>query len=215
MGSKTGMQKFDLEHQIKFWYKHGFHYFYWLPACVKNQSMLTEDELSKVFSWQPYRSDWPVDRNNQDGIEAHYGALMTDIKNTTVFEAIQTQDGGMGNCLEFICWPKGKREYNGPAVAIYISLCAPIAAYGSMTLYKDKKSLGWGFIDAAKVGVITVPELTVIEKEIISILSKHKLGLMDKEFASRPLSNEVADELESENLHFGHQYLHGIFQWTD
>lgn len=28
--------------------------------------MLTETEIERIFSWLPYREDWPIDRNERE-----------------------------------------------------------------------------------------------------------------------------------------------------
>jgi len=37
----------------------------------------TEEELNRIFSWRPYRQDWPVDRNQK---EDNISNLCTDCR---------------------------------------------------------------------------------------------------------------------------------------
>jgi hypothetical protein len=54
-----------------------------------------------------------------------------------------------------------------------------------------------------------------IETEIIDILKRSNLNLIDQEFASRPLPETIAESLQGENHNIGNQYLHGLFQKID
>ena len=177
--------------------------------------MLTEQELNKIFSWLPYRPEWPVDRDDDDTITSYYGDLISNLTKNKLFDTYYSQDGGMTNYLEFICYPKGHTEYDGPAIMICVSLCAPIAVYGQTTFHKTTKSEGYNFITIASVGSVTAVHLKEIENEILSVLKKKWLILIDKDFASKVLPGEVAKNLEDQNLNFGNQYLHGLFQSQD
>lgn len=179
--------------------------------------MLTDQEVNKVFSWLPYRDSWTVDRNQRnDNINTYYGDLIKKLTQNILFDTYYSEDGGLGNYLEFICYPKGHSTYAGNAVLVCVSLCAPIAAYGQTTLSKGTDFIGWGgLFNADKICNIADTSLTGIENEIKSILFQQNLSLLDKEFASRQLPDEVAEALTSENHNEGSQYLHGIFQKTD
>lgn len=61
-----------------------------------------------------------------------------------MFDTYYSEDGGLGNYLEFICYPKGHDTYEGNAVLVCVSLCAPIAAYGQTTLNKGANFIGRG-----------------------------------------------------------------------
>lgn len=179
--------------------------------------MLTEQEVNKIFSWLPYRDSWTVDRNQiADNINSYYGDLISKLTQNSLFDTYFSEDGGLGNYLEFMCYPKGHDTYQGNAIIVCISLCAPIAAYGQTTISKTSDSIGWGgLFSADKIGDITDTSLTSIEKEIESLLFQHNLTLLDKEFASKQLPEEIIDALKYENHNDGTQYLQGIFQKTN
>ena len=179
--------------------------------------MLTDQEVNKIFSWLPYRDNWIVDRNqNDDNIIAFYGDLILKLTKNPLFDTYYSEDGGLGNYLEFLCYPKGQDTYQGSAIIVCISLCAPIAAYGQTTLSKTPDSTGWGgLFRADEIGNITDTTLINIEKEIKSILLDHNLIMLNKEFASKQLPDEVIEAIRHENHNNGDQYLQGIFQKTD
>ncbi len=178
--------------------------------------MLTEQEVNKIFSWLPYRDSWTVDRNKaDDNIQGYYGDLIHELSNNNLFQTYYSQDGGLSNYLEFFCYPNGHDVYDDNAIAVYVNLCAPVAAYGQIKFTKTTNSWGWGFIEPETIGLITDNKLADIEKEVISILKKYKLNLLDKEFACKTLPKEVVEVLKGENHNQGNQYLHGLFQVTD
>ncbi len=179
--------------------------------------MLTDKEVYKIFSWQPYREDWIVDRNQvDDRINFYYGDLIKSIAENDSFDTYLSEDGGLGNYLGFICYPSGQKEYNGNAILVCVSLCSPYAAYGQITIYKQQKCFGCGSIfNPEKAYDISDPDLTEIECELKIILENNKLVLLDIEFLSKQLPDEVAKSMEFENHNEGTLYLHGIFQKTD
>ncbi len=178
--------------------------------------MLTEQEVNKIFSWLPYKDSWTVDRNQvDDNIESYFGDLITELTKNDLFETYYTQDGGLSNYLEFICYPFGHDTYDDNAILVCVSLCSPIAAYGQTTFTKTINSYSWGFIKPDQVSSISDDKLITIQNEITNILEKYKLDLIDKEFASRILPNEVVENMKYENHNEGNQYLHGLFQMTD
>jgi hypothetical protein len=179
--------------------------------------MLTEQEVNKIFSWLPYRDSWTVDRNQiDDNINAYYGDIISKLTQNPLFDAYYSEDGGLGNYLEFVCYPKGHVTYQSNAIIVCISLCAPIAAYGQTTFSKMHDSIGWGgLFSADKIGDITDTSLTNIENEIKALILQHNLTLLDKEFASKQLPNEVIEAMRNENHNDGNQYLQGIFQKND
>jgi hypothetical protein len=88
--------------------------------------MLTDQEINKIFSWQPYRDDWAIDRNQKnDNISSYYGNLINYLTKNSSFDTYYSEDGGLGNYLDFICYPKGYITYEGNAILVCISLCAP------------------------------------------------------------------------------------------
>ena len=177
---------------------------------------LTEEELNRIFSWLPYRQDWPVDRNRkEDNISSYFGVLIDSLTKNKSFDAYYSEDGGYGNYLEFICYPKSNNEYDGNAILVCVSVCAPIAAYGQIRFYKTSNSWGWGLFSADSAGIISDNQLTEIEKEISAILKTNNLELVDQEFASRSLPEVIVASLKGENHNIGNQYLHGLFQKND
>ena len=179
--------------------------------------MLTEQELLKIFSWQPYRENWTINRNfKKDNINAYYSVVFQKLTTSIMFETYQTEHGGLSNYLEFICYPKGYNAYDGNALLICISLCAPIAAYGQTTLTKEGDFIGWGgLFRAENAGEIYDPTLKIIESEIKSMLIQNNITLLDKDYACRRLPVEIIDMLKYENHNEGDQYLQGIFQKND
>jgi hypothetical protein len=178
--------------------------------------MLTEQEVNKIFSWLPYRDNWAVDRNQlDDNIGGYYGELIKEFKENNLFDTYYSQDGGLSNYLEFICYPTGHETYNDNAILVCVSLCSPIAAYGQTMFTKTTNSWGWGFIEPETIGLIRDHNLADIENEVIMILKKYQLILLDKEFVCRPLPAEVIEALKYENHNEGNQYLHGLFQAAD
>jgi hypothetical protein len=180
--------------------------------------MLTNQEVSRIFSWLPYRDDWPVHRNQvNDRIQEYYGDLINQLTNNKVFSTYYSEDGGLANYLEFFCYPAGQSTYEGNAVMVCVSLCAPLAAYGQTKIWKAVDSVGWArLFSPNNVNVISDNGLFDIEKEIKRILASHKLNLLDRKLATKPLPLEVCQSLQFENnLNEGDQYLHGIFQKID
>lgn len=180
--------------------------------------MLTEEELNKIFSWLPYRNEWPVNRNEkEDNIIGYYGKLIESITHNNSFETYYSEDGGLANYLEFVCYLSSindEQEVN--AILVCISLCAPIAVYGQITIYKTSNSFGSsGLFSPNNIGIITDNNLLGIEKEIKNILLYNNLGLLDKELASKLLPLDFFESSEYENHNKGNQYLHGIFQIID
>jgi hypothetical protein len=179
--------------------------------------MLSEKELRKIYSWLPYQEEWPIDRNQkQDGIDRYYGKLIGSIVVNDVFDSYYSQDGGLGNYLEFFCYPKMEGYYRGNAIQICISLCAPLYAYGQNTVQKTIDSFGWRQMFAAEsIGLISDPDLLSIETELNRIMKVHKLTLLTSELAAKELPQEVVEEIQLENHNAGTQVLQGIFQKVD
>lgn len=179
--------------------------------------MLTETEINKIFSWLPYREDWPVDRNQrEDNIEKNYGPLIHQLTQNKWFDTYYSENGSLGNYLEFICYPGGYNEYNGNAILVCISVCSPFAAYGQIIIHKEHNSFGRGaMFSPDQAYSITDPALLEIEKQINIALNRSNLYLFDKDFLSKPLPGEIANSLKTESHNEGSQYLHGIFQKTD
>lgn len=179
--------------------------------------MLTQHEVNAIFDWQPYRSDWPVDRNIiHDNIEQYYGELIRALTTDPSFETYYSEDGNMGNYLEFFCYPPVDGRYDGNAVIVTVSLCAPVGAYGQSSFFKDQKTIAWGgLFPPEKINEISDGSLKAIEHRIKELLNKHQVTLLDKDFVCQPLPDEIAEALRYENHNTGSQFLHGIFQKTD
>ena len=179
--------------------------------------MLTHKELQKVYSWQPYREDWAVDRNKkEDNIEHFYGNLIKSKLLNDVFDSFYSEDGNLGNYLEFFCYPKVQSLYSGNSIQICISLCSPVVAYGQSTVHKTKDSFGLGHMFSAEsIGKITDSSLTVMEIELKRLIANYDLVMLTCELAARRLPQEVADEVQEENHNTGNQVLQGIFQKID
>ncbi|MHA4847067.1 hypothetical protein ACX0G7_23070 [Flavitalea antarctica] len=175
--------------------------------------MLSETELQNVFNWKPYREDWPLNTLNDQTILSHFGPLIKDMIYEPAFECTQTQAGDLTNYLEFLCYPSTIKD-NGTdqsGILVFVSLCAPVAAYSEVLFKKDKKSFAYAFPDPAQVSVVRHPALKSIEKAIKSILTKFELGIVSNQYATQDLPPQLADKLES--LNFGKKILHGLFQW--
>ena len=179
--------------------------------------ILTNQELNNIFSWEPYRDDWPINRNaKDDNINVHYGDLIKSLTQNSSFDSHYSENGSLGNYLEFFCYPPTPGDYAGNAIIVCVSLCAPVAAYGQTTFYKSGSSVGWGnLFTPGSIYQITDSKLIDIEKEIRNILIESKLYFLDKKFAGNALPTEVAQRLKNENHNDGNQYLHGYFQKTD
>lgn len=179
--------------------------------------MLNDLELNRIFSWLPYRESWPIDRNIiNDNISGHYGELVNSFIHNPFFETYYSEDGNMGNYLEFICFPKTSGDYDGNAIIVCVSLCAPLAAYGQTSFSKRVGFMGWGgLFGADNTGEVSDASLKAIENEIISLLMHNELQLLEKGVACRRLPDEAIEAMKDDNLNFGSQYLHGIFQKTD
>lgn len=184
---------------------------------LNQMNILTTGELLKIISWQPYRNDWPVDRNlKEDRIEEYFGDLKVFLEKNTSFECKITQDGGLTNYLEFICYPRNKGFGKMEAIMLCVSLCAPIAAYGRVDIHKGEKSFGWGFIKAEEVGIIEPGELKMIEQLFLPILKKKGIQILDANEASQKISRDIyKNENNSISLHEGDQLIHAIFQFMD
>jgi hypothetical protein len=205
---KTGITKFETLILIVY-----FSAVYPPLATEVNRFMLSETELENVFSWKPYREDWPLNTLNDQTILSHFGPLIKDMINNQVFECTQTQAGDLTNYLEFLCYPSTVKD-NGTdqsGVLVCVSLCAPVVAYCETVFTKDKKSFAYAFPDPAQVSIVEDPTLRPIEKALKTILKKYDLQIISNEYATQVLPPQMAEKLDS--LNFGNKILHGIFQW--
>jgi hypothetical protein len=177
--------------------------------------MLSDQEFENVYAWKPYRHDWPVDKNTDQTILAHFGALIKDMINNHVFECTQTQTGEVTNYLEFLCYPSDVQDDNTdqPGIVVCVSLCAPVAAFCETLFKKDKRSFVYAFPDASVVGIVHTPGLKPIEEELLTILKKHHLDIISNEYARKLLPETMIENLDS--LNFGNTMLHGLFQWKE
>lgn len=134
---------------------------------------MSDQEVNRVFSWRPYRDDWTVDRNKRDdNIESYYGELIHNLTKNPSFDTYYSEGGGLGNYLEFFCYPEGHRTYTGNAILVCVSLCAPIAAYGQTTLNKQLDFIGFGSIFRPEERVYVTPGLMLIIDMQMKIYSK-------------------------------------------
>ena len=175
--------------------------------------MLSETELQNIFAWKPYREDWPLESLNDQTILSHFGALIKEMINNSIFECTQTQPGDITNYLEFLCYPPGVKDSvnDQSGILVCVSLCAPLAVLCETLFKKDKKSFVYAFPDPQHVGKVKHPGLKPVEKEIKVILEKFQLKLIPGGYANAVLPQHLADNLDS--LNFGNRNLHGIFQW--
>jgi hypothetical protein len=176
--------------------------------------MLSETELENIFSWRPYRPEWPVNRTSlEHSILEHFGALIKDMVNNPVFNCTQTQTGEITNYLEFLCYPSaGKsRNLDRTGLLVCVSLCAPVVAYGE-TIYKmDSRSFAYAFPDASQLGAVETKNLLPVETELHKIFEKHQLKIVPANYAAEPLPDDMVARLDS--LNFGNTRLHALFQW--
>jgi hypothetical protein len=178
-----------------------------------NNNILSEQEIDKIFQWLPYRDDWPIDRNQiNDGINENYSGLINEFKISKDFNLCISQDGGMSNYLEFLCYPKGGLHYSGTGVLVYINLCAPIATYGQTECAISINLTSHNSLLAEDTGIIAVSELKIIENEILRIFSANGISLLEREFLGRKLPQEIIAKID---FLLGDQYLNGIFQMAD
>lgn len=176
--------------------------------------MFTREELVNIISWLPYRPDWPIDRNREDdGIKAHYGALLQEIKSIAGSQAKIIQDGGISNYIEIICFPKDQDLLKTPAFLVCISLCAPVAAYGEIAVTDGVEFFAWEPLECMSVGKVTTPTLKTIEKDVLAILQRHSIQLLSKDFACLKMDAELQDKMISSFS--GKSLFDGIFQWED
>lgn len=176
----------------------------------------TAEELNRIFLCLPFRQDWPVAPNQEeDDISNYYRELINDLTKNKSFDTYHPRNGGLGNYLEFICYPRGHNEYDGNAILVCVSLCAPIAGYGQIRFHKTLQSWSWGLFSPEIAGLILDKQLTRLEAEISTILKRSNLALIDQEFASRPLPEAIVESMQGENHNFGNQFLHGLFQKAD
>lgn len=175
--------------------------------------MLSETELENIFSWRPYREDWPLTTLNDQTILSHFGPLIKEMINNKAFACTQTQAGDLTNYLEFLCYPPNVKEdgTEQSGILVCVSLCAPIVIYCETLFKKDKKSFIYGFPDPTQVSSVGHPQLKGIEKELKTIFKKYNLQILSNEYASQPLPSKMAENLDS--LNFGNKILHGLFQW--
>ena len=177
--------------------------------------MLTAQELNKIYSWLPYRNDWPINpREKEDNIETYYGSLIYRFTHHGSFNCYNPQDGSTSNFLEFICYPR-QDLYKGNAIAVYISLCAPFGCYGQTQFFTNEKYSGHNFLKPEMVGIVTDKELRPIEEEVIDILKDNDVKLISQEFTNRELPQDIIDKMKNTNLNKGDRYLHGLFQCHD
>ncbi|MBX7244757.1 MAG: hypothetical protein K1X53_04620 [Candidatus Sumerlaeaceae bacterium] len=143
---------------------------------------LTDQELLRICDWEPYRADWPVNRNSiDDNIRARYGGLISALHDSSLLRVHQTQDGGMSNYLEFWCRPTNVPD--GEAVAeilLCVCLCAPVAAYCESPQVTIPDMSGTGFLDEDSLNQTRSPSLREAEAFIRQVLVEAEVELLDK-----------------------------------
>jgi len=171
---------------------------------------LTFDEIERIGRWKPYRPDWPVD--GRQGQKERYGQLISSFNTGDKFDSIQEQNGGLSNFIEFICFQKNSYGQNLEAIVVFISLCAPIAAYGQIHFFRQKESHGLSHPEVGTFGQITSESLHDIETEIKRILAANEVTVLPTPFLDQDLLPGLVIE---ENLLEGQKLFHYLFQWTD
>lgn len=177
-------------------------------------SDFTEEELSRIAAWKPYRDDWPIDRNvADDGIAERYGAIVDALTSPEGFDAASTQDSGMSNYLEYVLFPKGNRGESVSSILLCICLCAPVAAYGEIVCSIEKDCFAWGFLDVDAADCIESEELLPIEMYISDLLEKNGIKILGQRALLTTLPDALRKKIHSLQ---GDEYLmHALFQFTD
>jgi hypothetical protein len=180
----------------------------------KSAMKFTTTELTNIVEWKPYRPEWPIRlQEKEDGIEAHFGALIHAFTEHTDFDVAITQDGSMSNFLEIVCFIPQQTGGNSPALIVCISFCAPIAAFAEIEAYISEETLGWDTLDYNTIGKVKSPILEPIKNAVVAILEQHQLPLLDPDYAAELLSPELLDKVNAP--HDENRIIHGIFQWED
>jgi len=177
--------------------------------------MLSETELENIFSWRPYREDWPLTTLNDQTILSHFGPLIKEMINNKGFACTQTQAGDFTNYLEFLCYRPNPNDdgTDQSGILVCVSLCAPLVTYCETLFKKDKKSFVYAFPDPAEVNNVGHPQLKPIEKDLKAIFKKYGLQIIATDYAGQVLPGDMAERLDS--LNFGNKILHGLFQWKE
>jgi hypothetical protein len=184
-------------------------------------NILTDEELKRIIAWQPYRQDWPINRNLvEDNIEFHYGSLLNSFRYNSKFNYFITEDGGISNYIGIICYPIDCTVGAIDSIMVFISLCAPIYTYGQVSVFiseSPNSSFGWGYIEPEAIGVIRNHFLLEsIEKEIQNIAVNEGLKMLSSEEASFKIPKDLYDNDKlTLSLHEGDQLFHAIFQVMD
>lgn len=180
--------------------------------------MFTKVELEKIFSWQPYRSDWKYNIHDYiyPNVKVLFNDITNDIQNNDLFSSFISFDGSCGitNYLEWFCYPSKNSIYDGNAIQVRVSLCAPLVVYGQTTFRLMNDSTGWNDIEVKNISEVFDFRLIRIQKELLKIFVKHELLILTKEFASIELPSEIAASVKQSN-HGSENYFHGLFQYID
>lgn len=180
--------------------------------------MFSQAELKRIFSWQPYRSDWKCDMNDYayPVVKGLFKDIINDIQSNDLFSSFISFDcsDGMTNYLEWFCYPNKNSTYSGNAIQVRVSLCAPLVVYGQTTFSLMNDSNGWNDIEVKDIGEVFDFRLIRIQKELLKIFAKHELLILTKEFASIALPSEIAASVKQSN-HGSENYFHGLFQYID
>ncbi len=160
----------------------------------------TDEELRRIAGWQPYRNDWPVHMHllpPDDGVAQRYGPLLQSLRRSTDFTADEMYNGGHYNYIEVICYQPDAVGEAVPAIRLNVSLSAPVAIYGEATVEVDPRHgcLFGGVLRENQVGAVTTSELVPIAREIEAALSANDVEVLDSEYVSQELPQELQDSI--------------------
>ena len=177
---------------------------------------LTLDEIKKIGEWKPYRQVWDFNHifstEDETEIEEHYKKIGSAFRDNIHFDCIESQDGGLTNYLEYLCYKPKSSGLEIESIVVFISLNAPIATYGQASMFIQNKDFGLTHPRVNDLGQTKNESLREIETEINSILTRHGITTLDKEF----LNKELTDGLTiKENLLNGDRLFNYLFQWVD
>jgi len=176
---------------------------------------LKKSEIIKIGNWEPYKYEWKINRNlisPDDNINLYYGNLISSLTNNSKFKCEQTEDGGLSNFLEFICYEKKSRGDGIQVLILFINLCAPIATFGQTTASVWNKVIGYSYPKTEELGIIRNNKLSEIANELSEILKENSIALYDH----NELNIDLIEGLEiKENLIEGKKMFNYLFQMID
>jgi hypothetical protein len=167
--------------------------------------------LNRIFGGLPYRDDWSA-YLEEDILYEEYSQIITELYDNPHFN---TQEGKGGNYLELYCYPKVTPPFTGNAIRLFISLVAPIAAYGEANFSIDSYGGEVGSFEIESTGITTDPQLRKIGEEIRAVLLTHNFDIINGEFASKKLPQAISNKMKGKNFNGSEVYFHGIFQFYE